>query len=129
MKTSQRIPERQDPLIGLQVRVARQSPRLDEVVAFYRDGLGLPEVDRFAGHADYDGVMLDLPATDHIPPPAAHVEDLLVLYLGDRDTVDRILNRLDVAPVPAANPYWDEVGVTVLDPDGFRIVLVADTWR
>ena len=138
MKTSQRIPERQDPLIGLQVRVARQSPRLDEVVAFYRDGLGLPEVDRFAGHADYDGVMLDLPgtgahlefpATDHIPPPTAHVEDLLVLYLGDRDAVDRILSRLEAAPVPAANPYWDEVGVTVLDPDGFRIVLVADTWR
>lgn len=34
----------------IQVRVARQSGRLDEVVAFYRDGLGLPEVDRFTGH-------------------------------------------------------------------------------
>jgi len=124
--------------VGLQVRVARQSPRLRAVVAFYRDGLGLPEVDRFTGHAGYSGVMLDLPgtgahleftATDHVRPPTAHVEDLLVLYLGDRDAVDRTLRRLAVTPVPSANPYWDEVGVTVVDPDGFRIVLVADTWR
>jgi hypothetical protein len=27
----------------MQVRKARQTGRLDEVVAFYRDGLGLPE--------------------------------------------------------------------------------------
>jgi catechol 2,3-dioxygenase-like lactoylglutathione lyase family enzyme len=122
----------------LQLRVARQSPRLHEVVAFYRDGLGLPEIDRFAGHAGYEGVMLDLPgtgahleftATEHVPPPTAHVEDLLVLYLGDRQAVDRTLERLAVAPVPSANPYWDEVGVTVVDPDGFRVVLVADKWR
>jgi GNAT superfamily N-acetyltransferase len=121
----------------MQVRVARQSGRLDAVVAFYRDGLGLPEIDRFAGHAGYDGVMLDLPgtgthleftATAHTPPPDPHVEDLLVLYVGDRAAVDRILERLDVTPVASANPYWDGVGVTVVDPDGFRVVLVADTW-
>ena len=39
----------------LQVRVARQTGRLDEIVAFYRDGLGLRQIDHFAGHAGYDG--------------------------------------------------------------------------
>ena len=124
--------------VGLQVRVSRQSRRLDEVVAFYRDGLDLPEVDRFRDHAGYDGVMLDLPGTgahleftasDHTPPPIPHDESLLVLYLGDRDTVDSTLRQLAVTPVPSANPYWDEVGVTVVDPDGFRVVLVAGTWE
>lgn len=123
---------------GVQVRVARQTGRLAEVLAFYRDGLGLPEIDRFCGHAGYDGVMLELPgtgahleftATEHLRPPTAHPEGLLVLYLGERTAVDRVLARLAAHPVRSANPYWDEAGVTVADPDGFRVVLVADSWR
>jgi hypothetical protein len=38
-------------LANLQVRVARQTDRLEEVVAFYRDGLGLPQIAHFEGHA------------------------------------------------------------------------------
>ena len=121
----------------MQVRVARQTGRLDEVVAFYRDGLGLPEIGHFAGHAGYSGVMLDLPgtgahleftATEHVVPPSAHVEDLLVLYLGNRDEVDRLVAQVGARPVRSANPYWDRVGVTITDPDGFRVVLVAGSW-
>jgi len=121
----------------LQVRVARQTGDLETVVAFYRDGLGLLEIGRFAGHAGYSGVLLDLPgtaahleftATPHLSPPAPHVEDLLVLYLGSRQAVEDVLARLDVTPVSSANPWWDRIGVTVLDPDGFRVVLVAQTW-
>jgi GNAT superfamily N-acetyltransferase/catechol 2,3-dioxygenase-like lactoylglutathione lyase family enzyme len=119
---------------GLKVRVARQSGDLETVVAFYRDGLGLPEIERFTGHAGYDGVLLDLPgtgahleftATERISPPSPHIEDLLVLFLDTREAVDQMLVRLDVTPVPSANPYWDRVGVTVLDPEGFRVVLVS----
>jgi len=127
-----------NPLGGrLQVRVARQTGRLDEIVRFYRDGVGLPQIDHFAGHAGYDGVMLQLPgtgthleftATEHSAPPLPHVEDLLVLYVGDQRTVERLLARLPVTPIPSENPYWDQVGVTVFDPDGFRVVLVGRTW-
>jgi hypothetical protein len=35
---------------GMSFRVARHSDRLDEVLAFYRDRLGLPERGRFADH-------------------------------------------------------------------------------
>jgi GNAT superfamily N-acetyltransferase/catechol 2,3-dioxygenase-like lactoylglutathione lyase family enzyme len=121
----------------LQVRVARQTGRLDEIVTFYRDGLGLPQIDHFEGHTGYDGVMLQLPstgahleftATPHSTPPMPHAEDLLVLYVGDQRTVDSLLARLAVRPIPSENPYWDEVGVTICDPDGFRVVLVGRTW-
>lgn len=121
----------------MQVRVARQTGRLAEVVAFYRDGLGLAEIARFDNHDGYSGVMVDLPgtgahleftATAHHTPPVAHVEDLLVLYLGSRVEVDRMVARTGAAPVVSANPYWDRVGVTVADPDGFRVVLVAGSW-
>lgn len=121
----------------MQVRVARQTGRLDEVVAFYRDGLGLAEIARFADHDGYSGVMLDLPgtgahleftATAHVDPPSPHVEDLLVLYLGSQQEVDRLVAQAGAHPVPSANPYWDRAGVTVTDPDGFRVVLVASSW-
>ncbi|WP_432992298.1 VOC family protein [Dactylosporangium sp. CA-233914] len=121
----------------MQVRIARQTARLDAVVEFYRDRLGLPEIGRFAGHDGYDGVMLGLPgtgthleftATAHLDPPRPHPEDLIVLYLGDRPAVDALLARSGTEPVPSANPYWDRCGVTVEDPDGFRVVLVAEAW-
>jgi catechol 2,3-dioxygenase-like lactoylglutathione lyase family enzyme len=121
----------------LQARVARQTGRLDEIVTFYREGLGLAQIDHFTGHAGYDGVMLELPgtgahleftATEHRSPPMPHVENLLVLYVGDQRTVDELVARLAVAPIPSENPYWDEVGVTICDPDGFRVVLVGRTW-
>jgi len=121
----------------VQVRVARQSARLAEVVAFYCDGLGLPEIARSEDHDGYDGVMLGIPgtgvhleftATEHVAPPTAHVEDLLVLYLGDWAGVNSVLTRPGVETVPSANPYWDRVGVTVADPEGFRVVLVANSW-
>jgi hypothetical protein len=32
------------------------------------------------------------------------------------------------ARVEAANPYWRRQGVTLADPDGFRVVLVPAAW-
>jgi YycE-like protein len=46
----------------MELRVARHTDRLDEVVAFYRDGIRLPEIGRFRDHEGYDGVLLDIPA-------------------------------------------------------------------
>ena len=50
------------------LRVARHTERLDEIVAFYRDGLGLEEIGGFRDHQGYDGVFLALPGT------GAHLE-------------------------------------------------------
>jgi MoxR-like ATPase len=30
--------------------------------------------------------------------------------------------------VPARNPYWDHPGVTIADPDGYRLVLTGRSW-
>jgi len=121
----------------MQVRFARHTERLDEVVRFYRDGLGLPELGRFAGHDGYDGVFLGIPGSDaHLeftaggvhPTPAPHPETLLVLYLGGREAVDEIVARVGAQPLDPANSYWAANGVTLADPDGFRVVLVPDAW-
>jgi catechol 2,3-dioxygenase-like lactoylglutathione lyase family enzyme len=121
----------------MQLRVARHTERLAEVVAFYRDALGLPEIGRFEDHDGYDGVFLALPGTGaHLeftsggdqPAPLPHPETLLVLYLGSAGAVDEALERLGISPVRPTNPYWEENGVTVEDPDGFRVVLVSSAW-
>ena len=122
----------------MQLRVARHTDRLDEVVRFYRDGLGLPEIGGFRGHDGYDGVFLAVPGTaTHLElttggahrAPTPHPESLLVLYLGDAAAMTRVAERLDTAPVAPANPYWAEHGLTFEDPDGFRVVLVPARWE
>jgi len=122
----------------VQLRVARHTERLAEVVAFYRDGLGLVELGGFRDHAGYDGVFLEVPGTGtHLEltsggahgAPEPHPESLLVLYLGDRAAVDAVAARLGAEPVAPANPYWAEHGLTFADPDGFRVVLVPQPWR
>jgi ribosomal protein S18 acetylase RimI-like enzyme len=119
------------------LRIARHTERLDEVVAFYRDGLGLTEIGRFRDHDGYDGVFLEVPGTGaHLEltaggahgAPAPHPESLVVLYLGDDDAVTQLLARSGARPVAPANPYWADHGVTVADPDGFRVVLVPERW-
>ncbi|GHO71790.1 hypothetical protein KSC_106820 [Ktedonobacter sp. SOSP1-52] len=119
------------------VRVARPTDRLGEVVAFYRDGVGLPFIERFEG-AGYTGVLLGLPGTDyhleftqHVdgsPCPAPSRDNLLVLYMHDRTAMDRVVERLagmGYGSVSPENPYWSpDRSVTVEDPDGWRVVLM-----
>ena len=121
----------------VQVRIARPTDRLEEVVAFYRDALGLPQLGSFEGHAGYDGVMLGLPGREyHLeftrragggPVPAPSKDNLLVLYVEDREAMNERAERLKARghhPVPPENPYWAERGLTFEDPDGWRVVLM-----
>ena|SRR5438876_3531799 len=93
-----------------QVRFARPTSHLEEVVHFYRDCLGLEEVYRFEDHAGYDGVMLGLPGSsyhleftrslghvDVVPTP----ENLLVLYLGSSQ---RLLKLPTASPRGVISP-------------------------
>jgi GNAT superfamily N-acetyltransferase len=121
----------------MDLRVARHTDRLSELIAFYRDGLGLAGIGGFRDHDGYDGAFLDVPGTRaHLEftsggahrAPAPDPESLLVLYLGDAQRVADIVRRLDVDPVAPANPHWARHGVTVEDPDGFRVVLVPERW-
>jgi catechol 2,3-dioxygenase-like lactoylglutathione lyase family enzyme len=121
----------------MQLRVARHTDRLDDVVRFYRDSLGLPEVGRFDDHEGYDGVFLEIPgANAHLEftsggqhgPPTPNPESVLVLYLGSEEAVAATCERVGGEPVEPANPYWRRHGVTIADPDGFRVVLVPRSW-
>jgi uncharacterized glyoxalase superfamily protein PhnB len=120
----------------MQIRLARPTDRLEEVVKFYRDGLALPVIGGFHGHDGYSGVMLGLP-DDRIhleftytdggsPCPAPTKDNLLVLYIPDEQTFRNAVNRLEETghqPVMPENQYWSVYGRTYEDPDGWRVVL------
>ena len=123
------------------LRVARPTDDLAAVVAFYRDGLGFEVLYEFTGHDGFDGAMLGRRgAAYHLefthaaghPTARATTEDhLLVFYLPDeaewRAAVAR-LGRAGFEPVAASNPYWDRLGRTFEDPDGYRVVLQRANW-
>jgi len=116
----------------MKVRFARHTDRLDEIVQFYRDKVGLPVLGDFRSHAGYDGVFLDLPGSGaHLEfttggahtAPTPDSESVLVLYLADDAERRRIASRLAGREVQPSNPYWREHALAFADPDGFQVLL------
>ncbi|MFB7541181.1 VOC family protein [Streptomyces zaomyceticus] len=125
------------------VRIARPSRDLAAAERFYVDGLGLEvrwrSTERVSGKHDLlmvgpgDGSWhLELTRDPERPvEPVPTVEDLFVVYLGapvEEEQVERLL-AAGGTRVATHNPYWDEYGVTVADPDGYRLVLCSRTWE
>jgi hypothetical protein len=53
-----------------------------------------------------------------------------VLYLNgevDAGVVRRLVDAGGTR-VAARHPYWDEAGITIADPDGYRLVLTSRCW-
>lgn len=123
------------------LRIARPVGDLARSEALYRDGLGLRVIGRFADHAGFDGVMLGRAGAawhfeftqcrTHPVRPAPTPEDLTVLYVPDAAEWQAACARMlaaGFAPVASFNPYWDAVGRTFEDADGYRVVLQNAAW-
>lgn len=124
----------------VQMRVARPTDQLRRVIEFYELGLGLTRIGEFWEHNGFDGVMYGLPDanvhlefTRHLtgsPCPAPTKDNLLVFYLPDWGVISDVAKKLAEMGYPAVeaeNPYWEDAGITIEDPDGWRIVLFCST--
>ena len=122
---------------GTHLRIARATDNLDEVVRFYRDGLGLEVLDSFEDHDGFDGIMLGRKGLGyhleftrkrgHVAGRSPTQDNLLVFYIEDGEALAHTVARLRAhghEPVAPENPYWAERGVTFEDPDGWRVVLM-----
>lgn len=122
---------------AVQVRIARPTDNFDEVIRFYEQGLGLQRITEFEGHRGYKGVIIGIPDasyhlefTKHVdgsPCPAPTKDNLLVFYIPNQAEILVLKNRLEQMGYPEVEPenlYWKERGVTIEDPDGWRIVLM-----
>lgn len=130
------------PLPESHLRLARPSRDLAAAERFWVSGLGLDVLFRTDGADDGADALLmvgwpaaawhlELVGDPHgATPPALTEEDLLVLYL-DGEIDDEVISRLlrsGGTRVTARNPYWEQWGVTIADPDGYRLVLCTRSW-
>ncbi len=123
-----------DALAGLgAIRFARRYHRFRGAVAFYRDLVGLPLVESFAGSYGSTGAIFALPdsACTFVlvavaAPEPVGPEEQLCLYFRDAAAMAAVRTRLEaagLAPV-AAHPYWTATGaVAFRDPEGRGLVL------
>ena len=122
------------------LRIARPTHDMDVAIRFWVEGLGMSLQGRQPGdHGTLeelaflvwpDGAWHLEIVRDPEVVPAPTEEDLLVLYLEgpvDEELIARI-ERAGGARVAARNPYWDEHGVTLADPDGYLLVLSTRSW-
>jgi catechol 2,3-dioxygenase-like lactoylglutathione lyase family enzyme len=123
------------------LRVARPTDHLEEIIRFYTEGIGFSILGSFEDHEEFDGVMLGLPGAayhleftrkhGHSAGRAPTQDNLLVFYISDKQKWRSATERMAAAgykPVASFNPYWDRVGQTYEDPDGYRVVIQNQSW-
>lgn len=117
------------------LRFARHTNNLEELKSFYIDILGLELLGGFENHDRYDGVFIGKPnenwhleftKSDEIVTFNFGEEDILVFYPNSKLEFELIHDNLianKIEFIIAKNPYWNENGKMILDPDGYRIVI------
>ena len=123
------------------IRIARPTDNLEAISKMYVDGLGFKLLGSFAGHNGFDGSIIGheqhlyhLEFTHHRGATAGKAptkDNLLVFYVPSQSEWDHACQKMSSAgfiEVPSYNPYWDEVGKTFEDIDGYRIVLQRREW-
>ena len=123
------------------LRVARPTDQLAAIVKMYKDGLDLEIVASFEGHQGFDGVMLGNAGMGyhfefthqrgHTVERAPTQDNLLVFYIPDREAWKMRCKQMETAgfkPVTSYNPYWDRLGRTFEDLDGYRVVIQNADW-
>ena len=124
------------------LRVARPTNSISALLPFYVEGLGFEKISEFKDHSSFDGVILGHPKAPYhlefttergvLASGAPSAEHLLVFYLPDESEYQERINKMESAgftSVKSHNSWWDNVGKTFVDPDGYRVVLYFGSWE
>ncbi|MBC7908961.1 MAG: VOC family protein [Pyrinomonadaceae bacterium] len=129
-----------EPRSSPHFRVTRSTDNFEEVIKFYRDGLGL-DVLMGGKHEKYEGAALGRKGAqfelefEHVEGEtvgkAPTHENLLVFFIPDKAEWQSAVERMKkhgYQPVEAENPWGNIDGKTFEDVDGYRVVLKNVSW-
>ena len=119
----------------MEFRNARHTDNLKLIEEFYTKIIGLEVLFSFENHNNYSGVFIGKQDHDwHLEftsskDKAEHkfdLEDMLVFYPKERDEYDKIVERIEansIKKIKSRNPYWNDNGIMIQDPDGFGVIV------
>tara|TARA_R110001606_G_scaffold244853_1_gene392817 strand:+ start:145 stop:543 length:399 start_codon:yes stop_codon:yes gene_type:complete len=123
------------------MRVARPTDNLAKITDMYVNGLGFKLLGSFEDHNGFDGSIVGheqhnyhLEFTHHkgtTVGKAPTQDNLLIFYFTDTQVWEECCEKMQAAGfvlVPSYNDYWDDVGKTFEDVDGYRVVLQNREW-
>ncbi|ABQ05858.1 VOC family protein [Flavobacterium johnsoniae] len=117
------------------LRVARHTNDLKKIEDFYVNILGFELLGGFDNHNNYDGIFIGKSGLDwHFEftqsnTKAKHSfdeDDITVLYpksILDYNELIKKISHQNIETIAAVNPFWNENGTMIQDPDGYRIII------
>ncbi|MCG9792954.1 VOC family protein [Flavobacterium algicola] len=119
----------------MKLRIARHTNDLEKISAFYTSILNLEVLGGFKNHDYYDGLFLgnssfdwhlEFTKTTETTEFNYNDDDLLVFYpetLTEYQSIIDTITNNNIAFLTAKNPYWNQNGKVIEDPDGYKIVI------
>lgn len=124
------------------LRVVRPTDNLSQLTEMYSKALGFEMLKQFQDQDGFDGVVLGhakhayhLEFVHQQGATVGHAptqDNLLVFYLDCSQVWERACRGMIDAGftvVESNNPYWERVGKTFQDVDGYRVVLQNRDWE
>lgn len=116
-------------------RYARHTNKLKEIINFYTSILNLKVLGDFEKHNGYDGVFLgkenigwhlEFTSTNEKLNSIFDEDDVLVFYPLNKKEHEQIVKNIrenKIKVLTPKNPYWEENGILIKDPDKFNIII------
>lgn len=116
-------------------RIARHTNDLEKIRNFYTKIIGLNFLREFKNHNGYNGIFLGREGLDwHLEFTTSkekvdHVfneDDCLVFYPLTQQEYDAVMWKVKgnkIERIIAKNPYWNDNGFMISDPDGCLIII------
>ncbi|NNK83359.1 MAG: VOC family protein [Flavobacteriaceae bacterium] len=119
----------------MEFRNARHTNYLKPLIEFYTDIIGLEVLFSFENHNGYNAVFIGKPGYNwHLEftvskSNAEHqfdVDDIMVFYPTEKNEYNEIVRRIEknnIEKIEAKNPFWNDNGIMIKDPDGYGVIV------